>query len=137
MLASVMVMFVATGCATTVTVRGYPEADVYVETPPASASFVFVGTTSGSGVYELVYALPELLLNAKVGVRVSTGARTFNFLVFTDRNTLVRYPPEGYLSVQADPGVKILKEREAEQKREKVPDPDPHQLEPRRSIDVR
>jgi hypothetical protein len=100
------------GCAAspTLQVRGYPEADVLVENPVGSGEMVYVGRTAGVGTLTLDYELPEVLMNARVKVRVTSSLGTFDYVVYTDRSPVVHYPPEAYLDTE-DPGsgVEVLR----------------------------
>lgn len=89
------------GCAAkrVVQVYGYPDADVFVENPPGSGSFTFVGRTkqrSGerTAFYRLDYALPGPLWNQVVKVRIRGGDGQHDYRVYTDRDVEVAYPPQ-------------------------------------------
>ncbi len=97
-IAAILLLACVSGCATTLRVTGYPDADVYVaryEPGAAPADLVLAGRTAGSGDFSLAYALPRELTNAKVRVRVVTAHAAWEQLVLTDRDVTVRYPPEG------------------------------------------
>lgn len=87
----------ASGCSTTLTVVGYPAADVFVTIPAGAKDYTLIGRTAGVDECRLVYELPGQLENAKVGVRVRTKEGIWNYTVFTDRDVTLHYPPEGFV----------------------------------------
>jgi hypothetical protein len=100
----------ATGCVgRKLVIRGYPVADVFVENPPASKKYTYIGRTKGTNTCTLTYPLPKVLKNANVTVRLLTSAGAYNYVVYTDRDTEVNYPPEGFKFSVKKKGVKPVK----------------------------
>ncbi len=80
----------SSGCATTVTIDGATEADVFVTNPPGAKDFTYVGTGR-----PFKYKLPRDLDNQKIVVLVKTDNGSWKYTIFTDRDLAIMHPPKG------------------------------------------
>lgn len=85
------VLLLVAGCATTITINGPGEADIFVSNPPGAKELTY----AGRGRDGFVYALPHTLVNQKVVLLVKSDFGSWRYTVFTDRDLWITYPPKG------------------------------------------